>query len=163
MESKLNLLQLNDDCLYAIFAKLEMSQLLVIGDTCTQLRAVARSHYQNTLSSCKYSFKNLGDVLLIKVFRMFGEFFAKVDSEEFGIEEYAYKSQERFIRALSGFCTDQLTELKLYRFLIDDEVIAKIKHLFPNLMSFKLKCCDFPEGIVMNILPIHCSKLTELT
>lgn len=134
-----------------------MIQLLVIGDTCSQLRTVVRAHYKNTLSSSKYFFGGLGDVQMIQAFRLFGEYFPKVDSEEFDIEEH------RFIEAMSHFCSDNLTELKLYRFYINDDVIAKIEHLFPNLKSFQLKCCYFPEEIEMNVLPIQCSKLTTLT
>lgn len=164
MSTTTNLLQLNDDCLFEIFTNLEMSQLLVMGDTCTRLRTAVRTHYKNTLPSCKYVFRGLGDVQIIKAFRMFGENFEKVDSKEFGIAETAYKSEEMFIEVLSRFCSDNLTELKLYRFNINnDDVIAKIKHLFPNLTSFQLECCYFPDGIVMDVLPVQCPKLKRLT
>lgn len=167
MATTTTLLQLNEDCLFQIFEKLNLSELLRIADTCTQLNTIARTHYKNSLpssSSVKYTFKELGDKEIIRAFQIFGKYFNIIDSTEFNIPEYQYQLQDKFIELISDYCTANLVQLQLHRFEINTNVIEKLNLLFITLETIEFNCCYFPQdGIVTNIFPNQCTKLNIFT
>lgn len=82
------LLLLNDDCLFAIFKRLHFSQLIQIADTCKRLNTVAREYFRQSLRSSpsfQHLFQDLSQKHIITAFRIFGEYFPKIDTQYFNI------------------------------------------------------------------------------
>lgn len=160
MATASNLLRLNGHCYSEIFNKLKFSELLVIANTCTQLREEARDHFK--VFHRKYSFGDLVGVQIIQAFRIFGEYFEIVNSREFNISLDAYNLRDRFIEATSQYCTGKITTFYLYGFDINDDVIERIQNIIPNLTCFQLKNCYFEPDIVHNIFTTNFLKLNTL-
>lgn len=165
MSTQFSLLKLNDDCLFVLFEKLNFSQLLVIADTCSKFKLKARSYFEHTLqSSSSFSFKQLRQIEVIRLFRLFGDFFNRVDSTDFNIDQNQSLFQNKFIALILRYCSE-LINFKLHRFSsVNQNVIQIIASNSTTLQSIEFNFCSFLGGGQVNeIFPVHCPVLHAFT
>lgn len=161
MSSQFSILNLNDDCLFVLFRKLKLSQLLVIADTCSKFKLKARSYFEHSLqSSSSFSFKQLRPIEIIRLFRLFGDLFSRVDSTDFNIEQNQSRFQNKFIALILQYCSE-LVHFKLHRFRpVNQNVIEIIASNRTTLQSIEFNFCFFLGGGQVNeIFPVHCPVL----
>lgn len=165
MSTQYSLLNLNDDCLFVLFQKLNLSQLLVIADTCNTFKLKARSYFEHTLqSSSSFSLKQLRQIDIIRLFRIFGDFFKRVDSTDYNIGQNQFIFQNKFIALILQYCS-KLVHFKLHRFSpVNQNVIAIIASNSTTLQSIEFNFCFFLGGGQVNeIFPVHCPVLHTFT
>lgn len=175
LSAHINLLELNEDCLIAIFRLLPVDDLDSIASTCIRFKAMARAAFK-LLPAAKRSFNfpemqyNLGKYERSKVVRFkakrllrnFGHLLHEIDFDMNGLGDHHY--YQTIFEDVVRLCNNgELQKLCISHVQLTPTWIACGENLFRNLKSLQLKdyANEARANFVSTILPL-CARLEYL-
>lgn len=173
----LNILFLNDDCIYWIFQKLSLDELSTVADVCTRFKTIAKRVFSNKFShfdtskqlskvTKKSSFSENNDEVFITmmrpVFRNFGSSIKSLYLSRLSNGNY----NKQIFKLMALYCSgvdSMLTKLTMDNFEVDElseSTLQYVKLIFKRLSYLGVKsgsqCKELGE------LLSDCSELTHL-
>lgn len=160
MATEYDFLRLPEECVKDIFKHCTVSSLINLSETCSYLKEIVYAVFATKLRTCTVSLKCLTDLQIRKVFRLFGNLFTSIDSEQFQQTEESYYFEMRFLNGLVRYCAN-ITDLTFFQFSMSSDEIDLIQIHYPRIRSLQFKECYFENWVTHHILTASSDQLEK--
>lgn len=154
------LLNLNDDCLYAIFSLkfVNIMDLCSVAESCTRLKQIANRIFAGTHKICNFNGMSLKTIHEMRRFLLnFGSSITELTIEESNEFE---KMSARILDLVIRYCCKTLQSLTLKKYEITVYLTSKLRPMFNNLQKLCIEGGSI-EGAGKHLFS-NCGSLVEL-
>lgn len=161
------ILDLNDDCLLALFEHFDLLDLCAVADVCSRFQTIAKACFdhskRNTLNVpedlwCRHKAVNVVLLKTSRVLRIFGSFITEINEDHLCVDENLQPEYEsEFFNLLLQYCCGTLTKLKVEGHFAP-ETVRNLQPLFKTLHKLVILSC----GSIPDLPPSWFPELREL-
>lgn len=183
--STTNILDLNEECLCAVFKYLHVVDLCAVADVCTRLRNSAKTYYADSGPAgisfpIEYDVGELSMKLALlrasRLLRHFGEYIRSVYEtylrkracvvvalwEQLPCnEDTRLKYQRKIIEQLIKYCSSSIIDLFVEGFALTSEITLMMRPLLVRIENLHFRSCTCDE-LLLRKLPLWSAELRHL-